>query len=650
MSRKKSNELQGALFEDDYLLRTLGSIARSPDIALTELVANARDAGATQVDVTLPDERGGLLVITDDGTGMTGEQFRKRWMTLSYDRLRHQGAWVEFPPGRSGRRRAFGRNGVGRHGMLCFADEYTVETVCKGRRTKFLVTTKGENRPFAIISEESEPAKGHGTTISAVADRNIANPDRIRQVLGSRFLQDPEFEVRVNGRTVPLTDLEGFIAEFKVDVAPEYGARVLIFDSQVSARIVAYQGIAFWICGKLVGTPSWILGDRTVFDGRTRAGRRFSVVVQCEDKYADLVEPDWTGLRREPLRDQLWKAVGDGVSNHIADLLKERASDVSVEALRQHRDVLRDLPKTAAMEVVDFAQEMVATLPSIEPETLSAAIRAAIGIEKTRHGVALLEKLAVLPEGDIEALDKLLGEWSARDALTVLDEIDSRVKVIEAIERLGNDESADEVHTLHPLVTQARWVFGPEFDSPEYASNLSLRNAVDTVFQGRVADPKFINPRKRPDLVVLADATLSIVATESIDPASGLSRLGNLLLIELKKGRSEIGRDEMNQADGYVQDLLQCGHLEGSPFIRAFVVGHRVANRTETTRTVGEGPKARIEATTFAQLTRTAGQRLFRLRETLKDRYGEIESSKLLGEVLNAPVQMTIQEVAGSRE
>lgn len=650
MRKRKTNELQGALFEDDYLLRTLGSIARIPDIALTELVANARDAGAARVDVTLPADRGELLIIEDDGTGMTGEQFRKRWMTLSYDRLRHQGAWVEFPPGRSGRRRAFGRNGVGRHGMLCFADQYTVDTVCGGTRSRIVVSTKGGSSPFRIISEEATPAKGYGTKISTAAERNIPDPERIRQVLGSRFLQDPEFEVRVNGRTVPLTDLKGFIAEFKVEVAPEYGARVLIFDSQVSSRIVAYQGIAFWVCGKLVGTPSWVLGDRTVFDGRTRAGRRFSIVVQCEDKFSDLVEPDWTGLRKDPLRDQLWLAVGDGVSRRIAELLKERASDVSVEALRQHREVLRDLPKAAAMEVVDFAQEIVAALPSIEPDTLSAAIRAVINIEKTRHGAALLEKLAALPEDDIEALDKILSEWTARDALTVLDEIDARVKVIEAIDRLGGDESADEVHTLHPLITQARWVFGPEFDSPEYASNLSLRNAVETVFKERVANPKFLNPRKRPDLVVLADATLSIVGTESIDPTSGLSRLGNVLLIELKKGRSEIGRDEMNQADGYVQDLLQCGHLDGPPFIKAFVVGHKLADRTETTKTVGEGPKARIEATTFAQLTRTAGQRLFRLREALKDRYGEIESSKLLGEVLNTPVQMSIQEVTGSAQ
>lgn len=36
----------GSLFEENYLIRTLGHIAYDPEIALTELVANAWDAGA----------------------------------------------------------------------------------------------------------------------------------------------------------------------------------------------------------------------------------------------------------------------------------------------------------------------------------------------------------------------------------------------------------------------------------------------------------------------------------------------------------------------------------------------------------------------------------------------------------------------------
>jgi hypothetical protein len=45
-TRKKEQGF-GSLFEEDYLVRTLGRIAHDPEVALTELVANAWDAGAS---------------------------------------------------------------------------------------------------------------------------------------------------------------------------------------------------------------------------------------------------------------------------------------------------------------------------------------------------------------------------------------------------------------------------------------------------------------------------------------------------------------------------------------------------------------------------------------------------------------------------
>ena len=79
---KKGKAANEALFEEDYVLRSLGRIGYDPDVALTELVANTWDAGAAKVAVIIPEETGGLLSVEDDGHGMTEDQFRKRWMTL----------------------------------------------------------------------------------------------------------------------------------------------------------------------------------------------------------------------------------------------------------------------------------------------------------------------------------------------------------------------------------------------------------------------------------------------------------------------------------------------------------------------------------------------------------------------------------------
>ena len=129
VSKKIQKSVQGTLFEQDYLLRSLGSIAHSADVALRELVANAWDAGASEVRISIPDDDELPLIVEDDGCGMTPEQFKTRWMTLGYDRVKHQGRRAEFPPERQDwRRMSFGQNGMGRHGLLCFADGYQVET------------------------------------------------------------------------------------------------------------------------------------------------------------------------------------------------------------------------------------------------------------------------------------------------------------------------------------------------------------------------------------------------------------------------------------------------------------------------------------------------------------------------------------------
>lgn len=174
-----------------------------PQVALTELVANAWDAGATRVDLILPGEVQGTLTVTDNGHGMTPAQFKKRWMTLRYDRLKHQGPDVEFPPGPAAQsarpRRAYGRNGVGRHGLLCFADTYEVQTWRDGVLATFVVGTESGPSPFVLRSETPGQREGSGTQLSVRVMRKLPDADEILTVLAARFVHDPEFEIRVNG-------------------------------------------------------------------------------------------------------------------------------------------------------------------------------------------------------------------------------------------------------------------------------------------------------------------------------------------------------------------------------------------------------------------------------------------------------------------
>lgn len=640
---KKGKATNEALFEEDYVLRSLGRIGYDPDIALTELVANTWDAGAAKVVVIIPAETRAVLSVEDDGHGMTEDQFRKRWMTLGYNRQKTQGENVQFPVDRADWvRKAFGRNGIGRHGLLCFSDHYTVETWVNGVLSTFVIGTRNQSSPFYIHSHETGVRAGHGTRLLVEVERHRPDPDRIRTVLSGRFLHDPQFIVSVNGQSVPLSEHEGLLEERKIQVGPGFSVTAYVVDTTRTAKSTRYQGVAFWVSNRLVGLPSWSIGPIAILDGRVRFAKRYAIVIECGSEWLSEVESDWSKFKITGRTEQLFEAVNHYAQEMVEKLSANLIEENSEDALYKNREELRTLPRRSMLEVAQFTKTVVHDQPGIPPETLSKVVKAVIRIQKARSGASFLDKLMQLDEHDIDGLDRLLGQWTVEDALTVLDEIDNRLSIISAMEKLSGDPDADELHTLHPLVTQARWLFGPEFDSSEYASNNTLRTVATKLFKARKENQFFANAAKRPDIVVLSDATISIVGTESFDSARDhLVMMRDVLLIELKKGRSEIGRAEMNQAAEYVDELVSSGGIEGTPIFHAFVVGHSLAANISTvsSREFNGVLRGHVRATTYNTLALTANRRLHGLKARIPSRYEEVSGYELVQKVMGTPSQ-----------
>lgn len=633
---------QTALFEDDYLLRELGQVAHVPQVALTELVANAWDAGASKVDLILPSEIGGTLTVTDDGHGMTPAQFKKRWMTLRYNREKHQGTNVEFPSGRTTHpRRAYGRNGIGRHGLLCFADEYEVQTWLGGVMTTFVVGTESGPSPFVLRSETPGKTSGSGTRLSVQVARKLPDAEEILTVLAARFIHDPSFEIRVNGVQRSFDEIEGKVSEETLDLGNGRSATVFVIDTTRLNQSSVHQGVAFWVQRRLVGTPSWSIGQVASFDGRTRFARRYKVIVDTQGYDAD-VEQDWTAfLPTEAVRD-LYRATAEHIGKVAQTLAAEIVEATSEDALKQNRTELATLGQGARLEVAEFTKIVAQEHPTISPDFLATAVKAVIHLEKTKSGTALLQKLSELPADDIDGLDRLLAEWTVKDALRVLDEIDSRLSVIETIRRLADDPNTDELHTLHPLILRSRWLFGPEFESQEYCSNATLKTVANDLFKN--GEAHFINDRNRPDIVVLPDKTTwQMTGVESFDPADAtLTQMQHVLVIELKKGGFELTRKEVTQADNYVQDIKLSGAMSGAAYICAWVVGQKIAAGVEKDKKLGNPEYGRVRAATFGSLVDTANKRLLKLRTVLADRYGDASTDSLLSRVFSGQEQTNL--------
>lgn len=629
------NTLFPSLFEEDYITRSLGSIVNQPDVALTELVANAWDAGASHVTIFIPDKRGELLYIEDDGVGMNEDEFQNHWMKLRYNRMKNQGRYVVFPEGMNGKRTAFGRNGVGRHGLFCFADDYKVITRKDGKELTFQVKANVEQNPIAATKEKEEVSDNHGTRLEVYVDRNLPDVQKIREIISARFLHDPQFEIEVNHFKLNLEDLSGGVEPTEIDVEGTLIHLIAYFiDTTKSSRKSIFQGIAFWQSNRLVGEPNWSLGKNMILDGRTALAKRYTFIIKTEDM-AELVKEDWSGFKKDEKVEKVYEAVEKYVDKCI-----DAVSTATIQTVTENLDPavkksLQDVNPLVRKEVEEIIKEIVVSTPKVKQESVNLAVKTLVNVEKSKNGKALLEKLANMKPDDLDGLNELLDKWTVGDALEVLNEIDRRLAVIEAIRKLAGDNTTDELHVLHPMIAESRWLFGPEFESSEYIFNRQMKTAASQVF----GDDKFqridINEKRRPDLIIMPDSTIGITGLEEIPEETGIVKVRHLLLIELKKGAFEIRRKEKDQAMGYIEDLVKSTALGGNCHVTGFVVGDKIADNLSNSYDLKEKEMTlgTLHVVTYAQLVDTAERRMFGLRQVLADRYDDVPGMELYNQV-----------------
>ena len=631
-SLQMSVPIQQSLFEDDFLIRTLGEIAYRPETAISELVANAWDAGATCVKVEIPDAIGGTISVSDNGVGLNQDLFLTRWMKLGYKRSQHQGEWAEFPTKlESRRRKAYGRNGQGRHALLCFGEEYHVETLRDGEEKAFRFTVRPSSNesPFVLTETIETGRETHGTRVWTQVTRRLPSDAQISEAISLAFLSDPTFSIEVNERRISFESFD--VAHEEPITIPSGTCKVKFLRLPETAK--GRTGVAFWVGNRLVGQPSYQILGTPLLDGRSTAARNHFVIVQSDDLF-NHVKPDWSGF----MRTDSFLEVADEIASHVgkvaAKLNASAIDDTKKAAYIENRDGIRSLTPLGKTELKEFVDGFVERVPGINADILAAGVAAAVNLEQSRSGKALLLQLASIPESEAEQLSTLLQDWTVKDALSVLDEIGRRSATVEAIKKLKGDKSAEELKTMHPLVAQCRWLFGPEFESPSYLSNTTIRSAAEQVFKKQIDVTQIANPRQRPDLVFAKQSTYGITGIDDIDTDSGISRLSKLLLIELKRGDALIVLKHVHQAQQYIQDLLNCGLLDGAPHITAFVVGHRVDPKLDRVTRIGDPEVARIYPISFDQLVRTAESRLFGLSKTLDSHFKSTDATVLLDRLL----------------
>ncbi|MCH5279138.1 MAG: ATP-binding protein [Christensenellaceae bacterium] len=632
--------IQKSKYEKDFIERTYSSIVTDTSIAFSELVANSWDAGATTVSIILPNKNDGEIIIEDNGTGMSDIEFKQRWMVIAYNRVAHQGEYIEYISSKGkAKRLAYGRNGIGRHAMFCFDDQYQVETWQNGQGNRYLISVDGGDSAFSVVEHNTFNRSGNGTRLIVKAVKKQPTKAEVMRTLGYRFLFDPEFSVFVDNEKI----------EFQKDIAPTLSKEITL-KSKATIKISIYQipegekttatnGIAFWAGTRLVGNPSWNIGNIRVEDARRKFALRHLIVVQADYLINDVFY-DWSHFNSSEKVNETFAAVTQFVREFRVDYYKGKVTEVRENVIQNNIERIKTLSIPALYDLRNFFESYLEQKPEVDTDELNTIIKSLISVLQSRNGLSLLEKLAEMNTDDMDALNEILDEWSVTDIKDVLDEIDRRLKVVNAIEQLCSDSTTDELHVLHPLISQAKWLFGLEFDNPNYTFNRALSTVMQTLLKGQKRDSADINWSKRPDLVIGSDYTLSPTCTEEPDE-NEIFVINKVLIIELKKGGFSIGRKEVSQAEEYVDSLYKGNMLNCKPKIKAFVVGDSISESISIKKT--QEDYGEVYAYTYRQLAQTAGKRLFNLKDKLTEHYQQLSAKDYLREILEEPRQMELK-------
>ncbi|WMT16989.1 ATP-binding protein [Serratia fonticola] len=212
---------------------------QSPTAAIAEMVSNSWDADATKVNITLPTKEVFSITIEDNGVGMTLEECQQKFLTVGYDKRKHD---VKARSNELGRA-LMGRKGIGKFAGFGIASIITVSTVSKatGEKTTFsldidkirdtanndYVNTSSLTIDVPEHLEPSEAMKGnHGTTITLTGLKlqRLISADFFSKSMARRFSINSSvdnFYISIDGNLMPSED---FLTQSEMSFPKDYKA------------------------------------------------------------------------------------------------------------------------------------------------------------------------------------------------------------------------------------------------------------------------------------------------------------------------------------------------------------------------------------------------------------------------------------------
>lgn len=590
---------------------------KKPEIAIIELISNSWDAYASNVWIEWPEvdslkDDSVRFTILDDGHGMTKDEFIDIWSKIGYDKKENP-KMKTYDDGRE----ILGKNGRGRLGLFCFADEYLVSTSKDGKISSFKI--KRDEECFAKISvvdsvvepfiKDSEVSSG--TYIQCFLDKDYIDLKTVKETISLRFGASSDFQVLLNNKKM---DLFNFKDEYECIIEKFNGDEIKIYKIPKNKRgmnLSNYE-VVWWVKNRFVEHDTW--KDLGINLDSSKVKENEFVFLISADLLENEVKSDWTGFKESKLVSQIKETISNKINQVMGDVISSTLKDKKKRILEKSREDILMLNPIGQQELGGYLEEIIKNCKSISNKDLSNLVKVLTKMEISNKKYSFFESIVNISPDDLDKLTEIVEKWSIDDAYLVLNELYNRLELIKKLELLVDDPQTREVQQLQPLFKEGLWIFHPKYEgTTRFTSNQSMNKVMAKLLN--VENYHSENAKKRPDFVVLENSTLSTFTSDNyVADSEVIDGYDELLIIELKRGGSEIGYDEKQQAFRYAKEIKNSGNIKSSK-ITGYVLGTTInLNESEM---FSEG-NISIYPKQYDVIIRTAKNRTFNLIDKIK--------------------------------
>ena len=548
---------------DIYTIKHLGLQMYStlPPV-IGELVANAWDANATRIEITIPetpiDEHTSEITIVDDGIGMSDGDIRQKYLIIGRDRREDEGSDRTPPPLN---RPIMGRKGIGKFSAFGIAKEIEIESVRDDHCSRFVMnydamlqSAKQRRAEFPPLQPSGQVTSGTVITLRKITkfrNRRISL-STLRRGLARRFAvvgSQSNFDIVINGAPITVkerdlqrlldTDADGerYLWNYREEeIEPNTGWKVSgwigALDRTTPNLDGVDRGISIMARGKLVQEP---------FLFHAVVGQQYALSYLVGELHAEFVDglEDTIGTNRNALvwdTDANTKLMDWGKSevNRIArEWAKKRSEDNerSLQDNKLYQEFRAKASDTGNRRALDLADKLVRQVISKNPTADAAEIEPVIqnSLDFIEFD-AFLEIAQDLADSDLEDIGRIFNlfqEWEIVEAKEMSRVTEGRITAIEKLERLI-EQNALEVPTLHNFLKEFPWVIDPRWTLVD-----------DEVQYSKVLRQHFPEREDLPE----GDRRIDFLCVRE-------SR--NLVVVEIKRPGKKVSETELQQIERYV--------------------------------------------------------------------------------------------------